>query len=51
MGGGAEMCPHIYKVYSCERSDARPKAPLCTARRAERPPLYKDILICLYMAM
>lgn len=27
MGGGAEMCPHIYKVYSCERSELAVQKP------------------------
>lgn len=33
MGGGAEMCPHIYKVYSCERSEPAVQRPR-PARRA-----------------
>ena len=28
MGGGTEMCPHIYKVYSCERSEPAVQKPL-----------------------
>lgn len=27
MGGGTEMCPHIYKVYSCERSELAVQRP------------------------
>ena len=27
MGGGTEMCPHIYKVYSCERSELAVQKP------------------------
>ena len=27
MGGGTEMCPHIYKVYSCERSEPAVQRP------------------------
>lgn len=28
MGGGTELCPHIYKVYSCERSEPAVQNPL-----------------------
>lgn len=33
MGGGVKMCPHIYKVYSCERSEPAVQRPRF-ARRA-----------------
>lgn len=33
MGGGTEMCPHIYKVYSSERSEPAVQRPR-PARRA-----------------